>query len=186
VDTATIVLRGERIGLGPLDRSMVQLLERWANDPVTVELEGETFQPLAGDRIVDLWEPLLAGDREGWAGFAIWLLAEERVIGIANLRDWLTPHRTAEFGITIGGPADRGKGYGTEATRLVLQWAFDELGIHNVWLDTSSGNPAAIRAYEKAGFREIGRIREARRSGPYCHDLVLMDCLATEFQQMDR
>jgi RimJ/RimL family protein N-acetyltransferase len=55
------------------------------------------------------------------------------------------------------------------------------LGVHNVWLDTPAYNAGAIRAYEKAGFREIGRRREARTLAGRRHDVVLMDCLAEEF-----
>lgn len=176
-----ILIRDDRVGLGPIDRSLLPLIHRWANEPHTVELDGDEFRPWAAERFEAVWEPLLHGERPGWAGFTIWLLAEERPIGMLNLRDWLTPHRTAEFGITIGDPADRGRGYGTAATRLALRWAFDMLGVHNVWLETSSANPAAIRAYSKAGFREIGRVREARRFGTGVYDLVLMDCLASEF-----
>ncbi len=177
-----ILIEGQRVGLCPLDRSLMPLIMRWANDPLTIELDGDEFSPMPLERLEALWAPLLSGERAGWAGFSIWLLAEKRPVGLLNLRDFLTPHRTAEFGITIGNPEDRGRGYGTEATRLALRWAFDMLGVHNVWLDTSSANPAAIRAYEKAGFREIGRVREARVMGGRRHDIVLMDCLASEFR----
>jgi diamine N-acetyltransferase len=66
---------------------------------------------------------------------------------------------TAEFGIALG--ERRNQGLGTEATRLVLDWAFTVLGLHNVLLVTFSWNLAAIRAYTNAGFREIGRRRGA-------------------------
>ena len=179
----TILVRGGRVGLGPMDRTMLPLMERWANDPLTTALDGETFQPVTSEQLAATWTPLLAGERVGWAGFSIWLLAEQRPIGLLNLRDLGTAHRTAEFGITIGDPEDRGKGYGTEATKLALHWAFEVLGVHNVLLDTSSENPGAIRAYEKAGFRQIGRIREARRFGTRACDVVLMDCLSTDFRE---
>jgi RimJ/RimL family protein N-acetyltransferase len=55
------------------------------------------------------------------------------------------------------------------------------LGVHNVWLDTPAYNAGAIRAYEKAGFREIGRRRGARTLAGTRHDVVLMDCIADEF-----
>ena len=127
------------------------------------------------------YEPLIKGERPDWIGFAIYELPDLRPIGVTNVRDFATPSRTAEFGIAIGEPDCRGKGYGTEATRLLLDFAFTVLGVHNVWLDTVSYNVAAIRAYEKAGFKEIGRRREAHRLGDRVYDVVLMDCLATEF-----
>ncbi|MFM9105690.1 MAG: GNAT family N-acetyltransferase [Chloroflexota bacterium] len=176
-----IAIRGDRLALAPMDRSMLPLILRWAADPLTMELSGDAFAPLATEQLEAIWTPLLRGERTDWAGFSIWLLDEERPIGLLNLRDFGTPHRSAEFGITIGDAADRGRGYGTEATRLALRWAFDELGVHNVLLDTSSINVAALKAYERAGFREIGRIREARRLGPAACDIVLMECLSTEF-----
>ena len=176
-----VLMRGERVALGPLHASLLPLLSRWANDPRTVELGGDAFRPQPLEAVEAEWGPLLRGERPGWAGFAVYALPGLRPVGLANVRDFLTPHRTAEFGITIGDPADRGRGYGTEATRMLLGWAFAELGVHNVWLDTLSTNPGAIRAYARAGFREIGRIRQARRIGGVVADLVLMECLATEF-----
>ncbi len=182
VEEPTILLRGKRVAIGPLHAGLLPALHRWQNDPLTEELGGGAFRPMAEDAVRAEWEPLLRGERAGWAGFAIYRLPNLEPIGYANLRDWHTPHRTAEFGITIGNASQRGRGFGTEATRLVLRWAFEMIGVHNVWLDTVSTNVAAIRAYEKAGFREIGRIREARRIGGGVADVVLMDCLATEFR----
>ena len=86
---------------------------------------------------------------------------------------------TAEFGIALG--ERRGQGLGTEATRLVLDWAFTMLGLHNVFLVTYAWNTPAIRAYQRAGFREIGRRRGAIVTMGERYDQVLMDAVATEF-----
>jgi diamine N-acetyltransferase len=80
------------------------------------------------------------------------------------------------------GEADcRGKGYGTETTRLMLDYAFTALGLHNVMLTVFEYNLAGRRAYEKAGFREFGRRRQSRWMGGRLWDEVYMDCLASEF-----
>ncbi len=92
-------------------------------------------------------------------------------------------HRTAEFGIMIGEKECWGKGYGTEATRLVLDYGFSSLGLHNIMLRAFSFNERALRAYRRAGFREFGRRREAIRLGGQAYDDVQMDCLATEFKR---
>jgi len=176
------LILGSAVALGTLDHGMIPLIARWENDPLTSELGGAPFAPISAERVAAEWAPLLAGERAGWAGFSILALPDLRPIGHLNVRDFGTAHRSAEFGITIGDPADRGRGYGTEATRLALRYAFDVLGVHNVWLDTTSANPAAIRAYEKAGFREIGRIRAARRIGGVVADVVLMDCLPDDLR----
>ena len=174
-------IRGERVALGPLHRGLLPLIERWDNDFRTVDLGGDDPRPHTADSIAAGWEPLLRGEREDWIGFAIYALSDLRPIGVTNIRDFTNSHGTAEFGIAIGEAADRGQGFGTEATTLILDYAFTVLGVYNVWLDTLSYNVGAIRAYEKAGFREIGRRRGARMLAGNRYDVVLMDCIADEF-----
>jgi RimJ/RimL family protein N-acetyltransferase len=172
---------GERVALGPLHRGLLPLLERWESDLPTADLRGNDPAPVTAETLAATWEPLLRGERPDWIGFAIYALPELRPIGVLNIRDFTNPHGTAEFGIAIGDEADRGRGLGTEATWLLLDYAFTVLGVRNVWLDTPAYNVAAIRAYEKAGFREIGRWRAAQLRAGTRYDIVLMDCLASEF-----
>lgn len=172
---------GERVALGPLHRGLLPLLEQWDNDFRTVDLAGGDPRPVTAEAIAAGWEPLLRGERDDWIGFAVYALPDLRPIGVMNIRDFTNPHGTAEFGITIGDPGERGRGYGTEATRLLLDYAFTVLGVHNVWLDTPAYNGGALRAYEKAGFREIGRRRGARVLAGRRYDVVLMDCVADDF-----
>jgi len=174
-------IRGERVALGPLHRGLLPLIERWDNDFQVADLRGDDPRPQSAESVAAGWEPLLRGEREDWIGFAIYALPKLRPIGIINIRDFSNPHGTAEFGIAIGEAADRGQGFGTEATKLILDYAFTVLGVHNVWLDTLAYNVGAIRAYERAGFREIGRRRGARTLAGKRHDVVLMDCIADEF-----
>jgi len=183
-DESPIVnLRGERVALGPLHTGLLPLLVRWDNDFATVSLRSGEARPHSPEEIAATYEPLIRGERPDWIGFAVYALPDLQPIGITNIRDFTNANRTAEFGIAIGDPAHRGRGLGTEATRLVLDFAFTVLGVHNVWLDTASYNTAAIRAYVKAGFTEIGRRREALRFGDRTYDVVLMDCLATTFER---
>ena len=174
-------IRGERVALGPLHRGLLPLIERWDNDFQVADLRGDDPRPHTAESIAAGWEPLLRGEREDWIGFAIYALPDLRPIGITNIRDFTNPHGTAEFGIAIGEATDRGQGFGTEATRLVLDYAFTILGVYNVWLDTLAYNMGAIRAYEKAGFCEIGRRRGARMLAGKRYDVVLMDCIDDEF-----
>ncbi|MCA9879488.1 MAG: GNAT family N-acetyltransferase [Thermomicrobiales bacterium] len=181
-----INLRGSLVALGPMHRGLLPLLERWQNDLRTVDLGGGDPQPTTRERIAAEWEPLLRGERAGWLGFVIYALPELRPIGIANVRDFVNCHGTAEIGITLGEPGDRGKGYGTEALRLLLAYTFEQLPVWNVWLDTAAYNHRAIRAYERVGFREIGRRRGARVVGGVRHDVVLMDCTRDDFWRQFR
>jgi RimJ/RimL family protein N-acetyltransferase len=74
-----------------------------------------------------------------------------------------------------------GHGGGTEATRLMLGYGFQNLGLHNICLRVFSTNERAQRIYLRAGYKEIGHRRECLRIGGAPCDEILMDCLATEF-----
>jgi RimJ/RimL family protein N-acetyltransferase len=114
--------------------------------------------------------------------FAIYEQASLRLIGNVGLRHIDKTRRTAEYGIIIGEKDCWGKGYGTETTILMLDYAFTVLGLHNVLLSTYGYNERAVRAYTRAGFRVMGRRREAARLGDQLYDIIFMDCLATEFR----
>jgi len=180
-DRPILNIRGANVALGPLHRGMLPLLERWENNLRTADLGGDDPRPVTAETIAAEWEPLLRGERPDWLGFAIYALPDLRLIGHANVRDFSNGHGTAEIGITLGEPGERGKGYGSAAVRLLLDYAFRHLNVWNVWLDTASHNHGAVRAYEKAGFREIGRRRGARVVGGTRHDIVLMDCTRDDF-----
>lgn len=94
--------------------------------------------------------------------------------------DWR--NRCGELGIAIGDKAVWGRGYGTEATRALTRWGLDVLNLHRVWLRVYEDNAAAIRCYEKVGFRLEGRLRQdAFRGGRY-HDTLVMGLLRGELQ----
>ena len=88
--------------------------------------------------------------------------------------------RTAEYVVMLA-PEARGKGLGTAATRLTLDYAFHITNLRMVWLKVLAPNKAGVRAYEKAGFKAAGTLREAGYwLGQVC-DEVIMDALASDF-----
>jgi RimJ/RimL family protein N-acetyltransferase len=89
-------------------------------------------------------------------------------------------NRSAMLGIFIGEKRYWGKGYGREAVQLLLDYAFNLLNLNSVMLGIFSFNERAIRCFREAGFKEIGRRRQARIIGDKRYDLVLMDVLAEE------
>lgn len=175
-----ITLSGERVVLGPYHPSIKPLLAKWFNTLAVSIPGGDVPLPLTPEAIDAEYERCInSNDR---IDFIIYERASMRPIGIVNLRDIDNHHRTAELGIAIGEQECWNKGYGTETCWLVLDYGFNGLGLHNVALDPASFNERAIRAYQRVGFREIGRRRDAHRVGNRVFDLVLMDCLATEFK----
>ena len=88
----------------------------------------------------------------------------------------------ATLGIMIGEKGCWDQGYGTDAVRALLRFAFQELNLHRVSLEVFDFNERAIRCYEKCGFRKEGVLRESVfRSGRYQNE-ILMSILRQEFE----
>jgi RimJ/RimL family protein N-acetyltransferase len=64
----------------------------------------------------------------------------------------------------------------------MLDYGFNAVGLHNIMLQVYSNNERGYRAYLRAGYKEIGRRRQARRIAGHAYDIILMDCLASEFE----
>jgi RimJ/RimL family protein N-acetyltransferase len=175
-----LVLRGEKVGLGPIDPSMIDDWVVWMNDlAVTRFVLNAPGSPWTRE-MEQAWYDRARDDRTQRV-FAIFELATGRAIGTCGLKDLDLLAGTATFGIMIGAKDCWNRGYGTEATRLTLDFGFSVLGLHNVDLRVHARNPRAIRAYERAGFRTIGQRRGAILQAGRRHDTVLMDAIATEF-----
>jgi RimJ/RimL family protein N-acetyltransferase len=172
-------IAGRVVSLGPLRRDLVPLYQRWINDFGTQSTLGGPPVPRTVEQELERYRQLTAA--EDSAQFTIYERATDRPIGITELQEIDRRNRTATFVIFIGEADARGRGYGTEATRLVLDYAFTTLGLHNVILTVVAFNAAAIRAYERAGFRASGRRRECRLVGGRRWDDIYMECLASEF-----
>ena len=114
--------------------------------------------------------------------FAILTVEGGHLLGNCGLRNIDWKNRCASFGIFIGNKRFWGKGYGTEATRLLLRYAFEELNLHRVELEVYDFNTRAIRAYEKAGFRREGTRRQALYREGSWHDIHLMAILKEEWE----
>ena len=170
---------GDRVALGPIRRDLTHLFQRRSNDFEVRRFEGPML-PRSLESIEDLYSRISKDENRAY--FVVYEKTQLRPIGNAGLDSISYAHRTAEFFIVIGEKESWGKGYGTEVTRLVLDYGFTCLGLHNINLWVFATNERGIRAYRRAGFRMAGRLRQAKRRGDRAYDLVLMDCLATEFE----
>ena len=170
---------GELVALGPQRRDLLPLYQRWINDFATLRNLGAPLQPMTAEAEERWYDGRLVAERE--VGFTIYEVSTWRPIGNTGLHGLDHQHKTAEFGILIGEPACRGKGYGTETARLMLDYGFTALGLHSMLLRVFEDNLAGQRAYEKAGFRVCGRRRQCHFMGGRYWDEISMECLATEF-----
>ena len=169
---------GEKVALGPIHRGLIEINYRWINQLETSRFLNMGVTSLDAEE--SWYERMATG--EDITYFAIYEAATMRPIGGVNLHNINQARRTAEFGIMIGEKDFRGRGYGTEATTLMCDYGFNVMGLNNIMLLTFEWNIAGQRAYEKAGFKEIGRRRQARRFAGRYWDDIYYDLLASEFE----
>jgi RimJ/RimL family protein N-acetyltransferase len=170
---------GRTIYLRPLERTDASLVQPWFNDPeVTRQLL--LFRPIS----LQAEEAFLDALAKNEADVIVMIVLREtdRPIGTVGLHTDNHPHRQARFGIAIGAKDEWGKGYGTEATALMVDYAFDTLNLHRVWLHVLEYNIAGRRAYEKAGFREEGVLRQSHFTAGRYWDTTCMAILRHEWQ----
>ena len=170
---------GEKVALGPHRRDLIPVYTRWINDFEVMRTLAMPMRPVTPEWEESWYDGLRT--RENDTVFAIYERSTMRPIGSTGLHHIDYRHQTAQYGIMIGEKDAWGKGYGTEVTGLMLDYAFTGLGLHSVMLYTYSYNERGIRAYKRAGFKEVGRLRDAHRMGGRAYDVILMDCLSTEF-----
>jgi diamine N-acetyltransferase len=178
VKSPVINFSGEHVALGPLDHDYLDVYMKCNNDfqtTRTLSLSKPTTRKQLSDFIDHLSE-----DADS-VFFTIFEKSSGRPIGFTYLDRIDHRNRTATYAIVICEEECRGKGYGTETTLLMMNYAFAVLGIHNLSLTVYEFNKPAIRCYQKAGFVQFGRRRQCHFMGGKLWDEIWMECLSTEF-----
>jgi RimJ/RimL family protein N-acetyltransferase len=179
------MLKGEKVILRAMRRDDLERLCQFNND-VEVEVAGGGDPPIPQSlaRLQAEYDANVSkGGRDG-TGFAI--EADGQCIGQCALFQFDDVAHTCALGITIGDKAYWGRGYGTDAVRLLLDYAFRLRNIWRVYLTVNSTNERAIRAYRRCGFVEEGRLRAHVWSDGKYIDLVHMGILRDEWEAMPK
>jgi RimJ/RimL family protein N-acetyltransferase len=173
------ILVGERVRLRGVRDDDLPTLAKWQMDPGRMATLSHWVAPpseaAAKERIAQ-WSA-----NEEDLGFAIETLDDPpRLAGHIGLWGARPKDRCATLGIALG-REHIGRGYGTDALRVIVGYGFRELGLHRIQLVVAPFNLAGIRAYQKAGFTEEGRYRESVLHDGRWYDEVLMSILDHEW-----
>ena len=172
-------LIGDRIQLRPFQASDLHARLSWVNDREIQQLVGRKQPRGKGEEAAWLASRY---ERDNRLVLAIELKDSGQLIGYCGLAAIDYSNRKGVFAILIGEKDAWQRGFGPEATRLILSFAFDELNLHRVELEVYGNNPRAVRAYEKIGFRHEATCKESYYCNGAYHDHYVMAILRDEWQ----
>lgn len=171
------VLHGDRLRLEPLGMAHFDGIMAMLTEPEGLRL---TATDSAFDEDFARSWVSTRQDHDDRADYAIVRNGDELVLGEVVLNELDTDSASVNYRIGLRGPDVYGCGYGTEATGLLLDYAFDTVGLHRIELEVFDFNPRAQRSYEKCGFVREGVRREALWWEGEWRDVILMAILATD------
>ncbi len=153
IDRAMVV--GERIYLAPFDTADTSKVARWAVEETEIHFpEGRWVAN--GPAMAASLKKTAEDDPPSALRFAIIDRKTDEVIGINGLLGISWVAKTAETTSELFQPRYRGSGFGTEAKHLLLEYAFDTLGLHAIYAYVSETNPRSAAAVRKQGYRDAG------------------------------
>jgi ribosomal-protein-alanine N-acetyltransferase len=171
-------LIGNKIYLRPLEKEDAVSLSTWMNDPeVTRTLNA--YRPFSLRDEEEFIAKSTQGEHDLALGIA--LKSNDQLIGTCGLHRIDVKNRHASFGISIGDKAEWSKGYGTEATALMVRLGFETLNLNRIWLYVFEYNQRGIHTYEKVGFQQEGILRQDSYHEARYWNTILMAILREEW-----
>ncbi len=175
-------LIGKKCYLSPVSEDDAENWSCWLNDmEVALPLGDEAFQVLGKQKSEDMVKTCQSGME---TVFTIVDTKTDKAIGRIMLFGIHQIYESCKLGLVIGEKEYWSRGYGVDAIKLVLDYAFNLLNLHHVSLSLFEYNQRAYHCYKKVGFKEVGRRREAKPLGNKKYDVILMDILSTEYESV--
>lgn len=173
------LFQGEKVRLVAIDPKMMgKTIARWGQNSTYARLLDSDPAKLFSAKGSEKWlEKMLVKEVSNDIMLAIHTLDDDRMIGFIGFDGISWTHGNTWVGIGLGEEQYWGQGYGTDAMRIMLRYAFTELNLHRVTLNVFGYNERAIRSYEKAGFQVEGRERDALNRDGRRWDIIYMGIL---------
>jgi RimJ/RimL family protein N-acetyltransferase len=173
------LLQGEKVILRAPMRDDLRRMWEFRND-LEMELAGGGDPPWPVSYEIMEREFGSGQSTDDRPGFAI--EADGKYIGGCALFNFNWTARSAECGIGIGDPAYRNRGYGRDALKVLLDYAFRLRNLNRVWLNVHANNERAVKSYRAAGFVDEGLMRQHAWSDGHFVDVLIMGVLRDEWE----
>ncbi len=173
-------LVGNRLYLSPMSVEDAAIYVKWLNNPTVSENIGMDTKITTLES-----EKEWLKENQNKYNFAIVLKESDKLIGNISLIEVDLVHRNAVLGIFIGDDSNRGKGYGKEAIKLLLEYGFNNLNLNNIMLSVYSFNKRAIKVYESLGFKKFGTRHKSHYFKGKFYDEIQMEILKEEYSEIE-
>jgi RimJ/RimL family protein N-acetyltransferase len=175
-------MEGKKVKIRALEKKDLDEIMKWVNDYKVTRTLTSFLYPLSGEQEEKILEKLIEPNERNRT-FAIETKKGEYLgnIGFHNI-DW--KNRNAEVGIVIGKKNYWNKGYGTDAMMTILDFAFNRMNLHKVYLGVFDFNQGGIKSYLKCGFKKEGHLRGMFYNEGKYHDMVMMGILKKEYKAL--
>src|SRR6266545_2533394 len=186
-DIQTQLFESQDIRFGPIDHEKDSEIEsKWTHDSEFMRLmETSPARPMSAAMVKKQYEKLekQVEEDKNLYHFMVRLKTDERLIGKAVIQwiEWTNGNGFLRLG--IGAAEDRRKGYGTQALRMLLRYAFGELNLYRVTAVVPAYNEGAIRLFQKFGFMEEIRRRKALNRDGQFWDIISFGLLNSEWRE---
>ena len=175
-----MIIKGDLIHLKNLKTEDYICFHNWFLDKEAVKYSLSKWQKRHSQEKIKQWLSETLNDKSV-VNFGIVEASANKLIGYSGISGISKLNKTGEYFIFIGDKNSWGKGYGTEATKLVINYGFKKLKLHRISLTVSEPNIAGVKAYIKVGFKKEGILRDAAfRDGNY-HNKIVMSILDPEW-----
>ena len=174
------MIPGDRLSLWALERHDILTVYKWVNDPDVISTAIQWHFPLSLEDVENWF--IGVSSNPGVKVFSI-RTNDGNFIGMIELNNIDWKNRKADLGIILGEKEYWGKGYGEEAMRLLVDFAFKQLNLHRLGASVLEVNDRSLGLFKKLGFKEEGRLRDAIFQDGKYHTLILLSLLRDEWSE---
>lgn len=173
---------GESVKLTATRAEDIQVMALWMEDSEYLRnVDTDIAMPMSEKQMESEPEP---NHQEAY--FRLRTLEDDELIGFVSIHSIEWNNRIGVLAIGIGDASNRNRGYGTDALKLILRYAFHELNLNRVGLDVIEYNVKGIHVYEKVGFQHEGRVRAAVHRDGKTYDRLMMGILRSEWEALNQ